>query len=371
MYRASCFVAPRYHECMSMECHPVALTRTKCREVLEGFMGLKTVPKISSALQALSEGPTKSYLVKLNENQVKKLRNDASVKSPDNTYQLRQSIVETLDIGEEELKEKMYLYEGDVYKPCWVREDSYPLGCEMVGAVGTAGLFEVCQSLEQVLSQLLSTRGSVSAGAVTMEETGYDQCMQMNASLKFTERIPDVDDNDDYIEPNEITVAYIGRAADNNKTVVFTILLDHVAQALFTIDNPRNLWLNDVKFYENLRDENNSKDDDKDGDSQEVPVFKVPSVYPLSWNHDISFWESAEQPWDEQMFHDVIRDVAGDVIQRVELLDTYKDVTSTVLSRCCRGTYQSLHSALSYGTSHAYQNAVRLKVAEIMKVNLR
>jgi len=100
-------------------------------------------------------------------------------------------------------------------------------------------------------------------------------------------------------------------------------------------------------------------------------TYKPVSLYPMTFTHDMSFWESETWTFDLLTYCDIVRDVAGDGVVAVQLLDTYTDPGSGRRSRCYRLTFQSVDGALSYDTSWQLQSLIRLRVRDLMHVELR
>ena len=100
-------------------------------------------------------------------------------------------------------------------------------------------------------------------------------------------------------------------------------------------------------------------------------LMKAPSLYPMNFIHDMSFWENETVEFDEMKFCDVIRNVAGDVVYSVELIDRYKDPGTARYSRCYRMSFQSSDKTLSYDTSWKLQSLIRLEVEKNLKITLR
>ena len=100
-------------------------------------------------------------------------------------------------------------------------------------------------------------------------------------------------------------------------------------------------------------------------------TIKGTSLYPMTFVHDMSFWENENKHFDEIKFCDVIRDIAGDVVINVELIDRYKDPSSERYSRCYRMTFHSPDKVLSYDTSWKLQSLIRLEVEKQLKIILR
>lgn len=164
--------------------------------------------------------------------------------------------------------------------------------------------------------------------------------------------------NTDYIDVGKI----FSHVEGNYSYELFFLNLDKLAVALFQLPNIRILWSLDSRvitsFHRMLT-------------SDPPLVFPIVSLYPLVFSHDMSFWENAEQSFNEQEFLSVVREVCGDVVVCVELLDRFHSVELNKFSRCYRLQFQSFDRALSYNTSWRIQSCLRLCVANQMKVELR
>ncbi|XP_053397876.1 ferredoxin-fold anticodon-binding domain-containing protein 1 homolog [Mercenaria mercenaria] len=100
-------------------------------------------------------------------------------------------------------------------------------------------------------------------------------------------------------------------------------------------------------------------------------VIKSPSMYPMTFVHDMSFWENQRVQFNVQEYCDIIRDIADDNVILVDLIDTYTDPESGNRSRCYRLTFQSVDKALSYNISWKLQSLIRFEVEKKMKIVLR
>ena len=98
---------------------------------------------------------------------------------------------------------------------------------------------------------------------------------------------------------------------------------------------------------------------------------KEPSLYPMVFVHDMSFWESDMLDFDEIGFCNIIKNVALDVVVNVELIDRYVDPETEKHSRCYRMTFQSPDKTLCYDTSWKLQSLIRLEVEKHLKIILR
>ncbi len=95
------------------------------------------------------------------------------------------------------------------------------------------------------------------------------------------------------------------------------------------------------------------------------------SKFPLSYTHDLSFWVNQEIHFDKLKFFSLVRNIAGLVLEAVQLIDTYKDACTGCDSLCYRLVYRSLDRALSKDQAAQIQLAVREAVRGQMDVKLR
>ena len=139
-------------------------------------------------------------------------------------------------------------------------------------------------------------------------------------------------------------------------TFAIILDLDLLTQLVFDIPGPRLMWSRDPRCLREFRAGLGSK-------------FKPISLYPLSYEHDMSFWEPQGRELDEMAFHQVLQSVAGDVLTCVQLIDTYEEGERR--SRCYRMTFTSQDHALPYITSWKLQSNVRLAAARALDLQLR
>lgn len=164
--------------------------------------------------------------------------------------------------------------------------------------------------------------------------------------------------NTDYIDVGKIFSHFEGQYSYE----LFFLNLDKLAVALFQLPNIRILWSLDSRVITSYH---------RMLTSDPQLVFPIVSLYPLVFSHDMSFWENAEQSFNEHEFLSVVREVCGDVVVCVELLDRFHSVELNKFSRCYHLQFQSFDRALSYNTSWRIQSCLRLCVANQMKVELR
>nr|CAD7458614.1 unnamed protein product [Timema tahoe] len=101
-----------------------------------------------------------------------------------------------------------------------------------------------------------------------------------------------------------------------------------LAQKLFTVDDWRELWAEDVHV----------------NTSGQCPLLTRASLYPRRYKFDICLSYDPTFPTTE--FYDVLWQVAGKIVTNVELVNEYVSAADNFRSRCYRITYQCFDKAL-------------------------
>nr|CAD7591188.1 unnamed protein product [Timema genevievae] len=101
-----------------------------------------------------------------------------------------------------------------------------------------------------------------------------------------------------------------------------------LAQKLFTVDDWRELWAEDVHV----------------NTSGQCPLLTRASLYPRKYKFDICLSYDPTFPTTE--FYDVLWQVAGKIVTNVELVNEYVSAADNFRSRCYRITYQCFDKAL-------------------------
>jgi phenylalanyl-tRNA synthetase alpha chain len=85
----------------------------------------------------------------------------------------------------------------------------------------------------------------------------------------------------------------------------FGLGLERIAMILYSIPDIRLFWSEDPRFLAQFT-------------HGEISAFKPYSKYPAS-NRDVSFWKPSGDMHDNDL-HDVVRDVAGDLVEDVTIV---------------------------------------------------
>lgn len=86
---------------------------------------------------------------------------------------------------------------------------------------------------------------------------------------------------------------------------------------------------------------------------------------------DISFWIADDANFEENDLHSLIRDGGGDLIEKVECVDTFRDEKGKRTSKCFRIHFRSLERTLQNEEIDKYQFSFREQIASRLPVKLR
>lgn len=141
----------------------------------------------------------------------------------------------------------------------------------------------------------------------------------------------------------------------------FGLGLERLAMVLFEIPDIRLFWSKDERFHSQFQ-------------GGGIVKFQPYSKYPPCLK-DISFWTSSSSD-REPLFHsndlnEVIRDIAGDLVEAVELIDHFVHPKTKRVSNCFRISYRSMDRNLTNQEIDALQEKIRGVVVDKLGVELR
>ncbi|GAA6008752.1 hypothetical protein JCM10207_001708 [Rhodosporidiobolus poonsookiae] len=141
----------------------------------------------------------------------------------------------------------------------------------------------------------------------------------------------------------------------------FGLGLERIAMVLFSIPDIRLFWSSDARFASQFR-------------AGEISTFKPYSKYPECYK-DVAFWLPEKQEgvaeWHENDFMEVVRDVAGDLVEGVQLIDEFTHPKTGRSSRCYRLNYRSMDRSLSNEEVNVLQDQVVERITSEMGVEVR
>ncbi|CAD7011701.1 unnamed protein product [Ceratitis capitata] len=135
---------------------------------------------------------------------------------------------------------------------------------------------------------------------------------------------------------------------------------ERLAMVLFDIPDIRLFWSNDSGFLNQFSEEN----------LQKLSKYKPISVYPQCTN-DLSFWLPLGVEVDAGFacndFYDLVRTVAGDVVEQISLIDRFKNRKTGKSSLCFRIVYRHMERTLT----QAEVNDIHKRIADACVENFR
>jgi phenylalanyl-tRNA synthetase alpha chain len=156
----------------------------------------------------------------------------------------------------------------------------------------------------------------------------------------------------------------------------FGLGLERLAMVLFQIPDIRLFWSQDARFWNQFQ-------------PGKITTFQPYSKYPPCFK-DISFWINnnntnnnnttgdAEQSSSSSSssFHmndvlDLTRQVAGDLVEQVQLVDQFVHPKTMRESHCYRITYRSMDRSLTNAEIDVLQETLRSTIAQQLDVELR
>lgn len=142
---------------------------------------------------------------------------------------------------------------------------------------------------------------------------------------------------------------------DGRVAWAFGLGLERLAMILYDIPDIRLFWSQDPRFLSQF-----------DSSREDPIVFQPFSKYPHI-ARDMSFWAPAG--FSTNCFFDMIRAVAGDLVESVELLDTFQKAGRT--SMCFRTVYRAMDRSLTDDEVNHMQFAIRARAEADLRLELR
>jgi phenylalanyl-tRNA synthetase alpha chain len=129
----------------------------------------------------------------------------------------------------------------------------------------------------------------------------------------------------------------------------FGLGLERLAMILFEIPDIRLFWTDDERFHSQF----------KEG---QITKFESYSKYPPVFK-DIAFW--LPENYVENDFFEMARGVAGDLVEKIDMIDEFTNPKTGRSSKCYRITYRSMDRSLTNEEIDALQDSLRDKSAEL------
>ncbi|KAJ7155959.1 hypothetical protein C8R43DRAFT_1087340 [Mycena crocata] len=137
----------------------------------------------------------------------------------------------------------------------------------------------------------------------------------------------------------------------------FGLGLERIAMILYSIPDIRLFWSTDERFISQFR-------------QGEITTFQPYSKYPSCFK-DVSFWTPQNVTLHDNDFCDVVRDVAGDLVEDVKKIDSFVHPKTNRTSLCFRINYRSMDRSLSNEEANEVQEQVVARLQEQFGVEIR
>jgi phenylalanyl-tRNA synthetase alpha chain len=136
----------------------------------------------------------------------------------------------------------------------------------------------------------------------------------------------------------------------------FGLGLERLAMRLFDIPDIRLFWSQDPRFIEQFR-------------AGSINKFKPFSKHPACFK-DISFWLNTPD-FHSNNFFELVREIAGDLAEDVQLVDQFTHPKTQRRSLCYRINYRSMDRTLTNEEIDALQGRLRERLPAVFSVELR
>jgi len=135
----------------------------------------------------------------------------------------------------------------------------------------------------------------------------------------------------------------------------FGLGLERLAMVLFSIPDIRLFWTDDTRFSKQFK-------------PGQLTTFKPYSKYPPCFK-DIAFW--IPDGFEPNDFFELGRAVAGELVEKVDLIDEFTNPKKAKTSHCYRITYRSMDRSLTDDEVNKMQEDLRERAANELAVELR
>ncbi|XP_034650705.1 probable phenylalanine--tRNA ligase, mitochondrial [Drosophila subobscura] len=144
----------------------------------------------------------------------------------------------------------------------------------------------------------------------------------------------------------------------------FGVGLERLAMVLFDIPDIRLFWSNDSGFLSQFSEK----------DLLNLPKYKPISHYPQCTN-DLSFWLPSDVEVDAGFspndFYDLVRTVAGDIVEQISLVDKFKHPKTGKSSVCFRIVYRHMERTLTQAEVNDIHKQIANASVESFNVQIR
>ncbi|NXX12752.1 FDXA1 protein, partial [Podargus strigoides] len=263
----------------------------------------------------------------------------------------------------------LHVLSGPVFRKCLITPFSMPVFHEMVFVCavdkGTENSY-IQMLVSTIQTSIHSLHQAVSSFKlnISLQEATSFETTERNDSAAFASQLSNVQ----YFIRVEshasgscvgvISTAPYERVSSELVVIFASLNLDLLAMLICGISDWRMLWTSDTRFLRQFP-------------RGELRLFKSFSLYPPSYVHDVSFWVPDGEPFDEVAFHTIARQVSGEMVISIQLIDSFQQSETGRRSLCYRLTFQSCDRALSRQEVAEMQLLFRKEINQSLRVTLR
>ncbi|KNC78331.1 hypothetical protein SARC_09236 [Sphaeroforma arctica JP610] len=146
---------------------------------------------------------------------------------------------------------------------------------------------------------------------------------------------------------------------NNHMGWAFGLGLERLAMVLYDIPDIRLFWSEDERFLKQFK-----------ASDKKVTPFTPFSRHPPN-NMDVAFWLPEDGQFVDNDFFEMVRTEAGDLVEKITMVDEFVHPKTNRTSKCFRITYRSMERPVANAEVNLIQERVRALVAEDFKVTLR
>lgn len=151
---------------------------------------------------------------------------------------------------------------------------------------------------------------------------------------------------------------------DGHRAWAFGLGLERLAMILFDIPDIRLFWTPDPRFSQQF------KSGMFRAGGAGMKKFSSYSKYPPCYK-DVSFWLPQEKNFTENSLRELVRSIAGTLVEEVKLIDEFENKKLQRTSHCYRFTYRSMERSLTDDEVNQIQSQVRQRLETDLHVVLR
>ncbi|BES91585.1 unnamed protein product [Nesidiocoris tenuis] len=140
----------------------------------------------------------------------------------------------------------------------------------------------------------------------------------------------------------------------------FGLGLERLAMLLYDIPDIRLFWSKDTGFLSQFKGKAPS----------DAIRYRPLSVYPQCYN-DVSFWLPQDGIFQPNDFHELAREIGGDILEQIELKDDFTHPKTGRRSLCYRMTYRHLEKTLTQEEVNIIHKAICDKATETLGIVVR